>query len=164
MIGAKRMAGGPNNGMGPCRIGETWTNAHVGAASIVVIDPRRRHTPDRALDRTGYLRSTGLRLRGLVMALLETACRVGELLDLQWKQIRWAHNEIYLPGPRVKGQRDRFVPMSRRLRAALEMLRRDPAGREVALDGFVFGTETGKKIKCVKTRGGWRAVGRTLTA
>jgi hypothetical protein len=81
MIGAKRMAGAPNNGMGPCRIGETWTNARVGAASIVVIDPRRRHTPDRALDRTGYLRSTGPRLRGLVMALLETACRVGELLE-----------------------------------------------------------------------------------
>jgi integrase len=52
----------------------------------------------------------GPRLRALVIALLETACPVEELLDLQWRQIRWTQNEIYLPGPAVKGQRDRFVP------------------------------------------------------
>lgn len=96
----------------------------------------------------------GPRLRALVIALLETACRVGELLDLQWKQSRWDHNEIYLPGPDVKGQRDRFVPMSQRLRASLEMLRHDPAGREFGPNAFVFGTETGKKIRSVKTA--WR--------
>ena len=96
----------------------------------------------------------GPRLRALVIALLKTACRVGELLNLQWKQLRWAHNEIYLPGPDVKGQRDRFVPMSRRLRAAMEMLRHRPDGREFEPEAFVFGTETGQQIKSVKTA--WR--------
>jgi integrase len=94
------------------------------------------------------------RLRALVIALLETACRVGELLDLQWAQVRWDHNEIYLPGPEVKGQRDRFVTMSRRLRACLEMIRHDPAGSELGPERLVFGTETGVKIRCVKTA--WR--------
>ena len=75
-------------------------------------------------------------------------------MDLQWKQIRWTHNEIYLPGPDVKGQRDRFIPLSHRLRAALEMLRHDPAGREFGPEAFVFGTETGKQIRSVKTA--WR--------
>jgi hypothetical protein len=45
-------------------------------------------------------------------------------------------------------------PISRRLRASLEMLRYDPAGREFGPSAFVFGTETGKKIKSVKTA--WR--------
>jgi integrase len=100
------------------------------------------------------LGACGPRLHALVIALLETACRVGELLNLQWKQIRWLHNEIYLPGPAVKGQRDRFVPMSQRLRAALEMLRHRPDGREFGPEAFVFGTETGKQIKSIKTA--WR--------
>lgn len=82
------------------------------------------------------------------------SCRIGELLDLQWNQIRWAHNEIYLAGPDVKGQRDRFIPISRRLRGALEMLRHDPDGQPFGQEAFVFGTETGEKIKCVKTA--WR--------
>lgn len=34
------------------------------------------------------------------------------------------------------------------------MLRHDPGRREFEPDAFVFGTETGKKIKCVKTA--WR--------
>jgi integrase len=93
-------------------------------------------------------------LRALVIALLETACRVGELLSLQWRQIRWDHNEIYLPGPAVKAQRDRFVPMSHRLRAALEMLRHRPDGQEFGPEAFVFGSETGKRIESVKTA--WR--------
>lgn len=111
----------------------------------------RRLTGD---EESRLIAACGPRLRALVIALLETACRVGEILNLQWKQIRWDHNEIYLPGPDVKGQRDRFVPISQGLRASLEMLRHDAAGREFGPNAFVFGTETGKKIKSMKTA--WR--------
>jgi integrase len=75
-----------------------------GAVNVIAMFrefPRnRRLTGD---EESRLLAACGPRLRALVIALLETACRVGELLDLQWKQVRWAHNEIYLPGPEVKG-------------------------------------------------------------
>ena len=63
-------------------------------------------------------------------------------------------NERYLPGSDVKGQRERFVPMSIRLRAAPEMLCHAPDGEEFGPDAFVFGTETGKRINSIKTA--WR--------
>jgi integrase len=129
----------------------------VNVISLFREFPRnRRLTGD---EEPRLMAACGPRLRAPVIAVLETACRVGELLNLQWRQIRWDQNEIYLPGPAVKSQRDRFVPMSQRLRAAIEMLRHGPDGQEFGPDAFVFGTETGKRIKSVKTA--WRlACGR----
>src|SRR5215813_6241917 len=45
MISAKRVAGTRNNGIGPSRIGETWTKARVRAASIVMIHPLSKDPP-----------------------------------------------------------------------------------------------------------------------
>ena len=43
------------------------------------------------------------------------------------------------------------MPISPRLRAMLEIRRLDPAGEEHKPDAYVFGDETGARIKSVKT-------------
>jgi integrase len=40
--------------------------------------------------------AAGVHLRDLVAAALETGCREGELLSLQWHQVRWLQNESFL--------------------------------------------------------------------
>ena len=65
-------------------------------------------------------------LRALVEAALETVCRLGELLSLRWRQVRWAQNEIHLPAGKTKARKPRYIPISQRLRAILEMRRLDP--------------------------------------
>ena len=72
-------------------------------------------------------------LQALIVAALETACRVGELLSLQWRQVRWDLNEIHLPAKKTKQVRRRELPMSRALQAMLQMRRHDPEGREYPL-------------------------------
>ena len=64
----------------------------------------------------------------MVEAALETVCRIGELLSLQWRAVRWAQNEIILPATKTKARRVRYVPISPRLHAVLEMRRLDPDG------------------------------------
>ena len=90
-------------------------------------------------------------LRALITAALETGCRVGELLSLQWHQVRWDLNEIHLPSAKTKARRPRDLPMSQRLRAVLEMRRHSPAGGEYPADAYVFGDPTGARVKSVKT-------------
>lgn len=97
-------------------------------------------------------------LHALITAALETACRVGELLSLQWHQVRWDLNEIHLPATKTKGLRTRDLPMSQRLRAVLEMRRHDPTGAEYGTNDYVFGDATGAQIKSVKTA--WQAACR----
>jgi hypothetical protein len=41
--------------------------------------------------------------------------------------------------------------MSQRLRALLEMRQLDPAGRRFPATAYVFGSETGERVKSVKT-------------
>jgi integrase len=60
-------------------------------------------------------------LRALITAALETGCRIGELLSLQWRQVRWDLNEIHLPAAKTKARRPRDLPMSQRLQALLDM-------------------------------------------
>src|SRR5262249_39724589 len=91
-----------------------------------------------------------------IVAALETGMRKGELLSLQWKQVRWIQNEIYLPGAKTKTKRDR-IPLSPTLR---EILTRRQHGTTVAPnpkqfkfgpEHYVFGDEAGQRIVDVKT-------------
>lgn len=76
---------------------------------------------------------------------------VGELLSLQWRQVRFDLNEIHLRAEDTKARRARLLPMSQRLRALLDMRRLDPAGHEHKPGAYVFGDETGAQVKSVKT-------------
>ena len=57
----------------------------------------------------------GPHLRALVEAALETGYRKGELLSLQWWQVRLVPRaELFLPGDKTKTKGDRTVPISTR--------------------------------------------------
>ena len=96
--------------------------------------PRHRRLAPGEEDR--LLKHAGDHLRALIVALLSTGCRVGELLTLRWKDIRRDESGtsrwIVLPAANTKTYRLRELPIGGRLRAELEM-------REHAPDGSGFG-------------------------
>lgn len=86
-------------------------------------------------------------VRLIVEAALETGCRVGELLSLQWHQVRFAPRaDILLPAQKTKTKRDRRIPMSTRLKAILEMRRTDPTGADMPGTAYVFGNVLGQRL------------------
>jgi integrase len=93
-------------------------------------------------------------LRALIVAALSTGCRVGELLSLQWWQIRRDETGdarwIDLPAAKTKTNTTRSLPIGPRLRAELEMRRHAPDGTEHPPTAYVFGNECGERIACVK--------------
>jgi len=94
----------------------------------------------------------GPHLRALVEAAIETGCRQGELLSLQWQQIR--DHKIFLPAGKTKTKKPRAIPISTRLQAILEMRRLAPDGKEHPATGYVFGNEIGQRAASFKTA--WR--------
>ena len=94
----------------------------------------------RALTKDDWL----WRLR--IVAALETGCRIGEILNVQFKQLRWDLNELHVSNRTTKGLRTRYLPLSQELRAMLE-LRHDPDGEEFTPDAYVFGNEVGERLK-----------------
>ena len=82
-------------------------------------------------------------LRALVEAAIETGCRKGELLSLQWWQVRFEPKaEIFLPAVKTKTKKDRRVPISSRLRPILEMRATDADGNAHPAESYVFGNES----------------------
>jgi integrase len=90
-------------------------------------------------------------LKDLIVAALETGCRKGELLSLQWHQVR---SDLFLPAGKTKAKKPRRVPISTVLQAVLERRRNDPAGEALPSDAFVFGDEVGRRRGSIKTA--WR--------
>jgi integrase len=105
----------------------------IGTETVVKLADE--HTRSRRLDpdeQAALLAACGPHLRGLVEAAIETGCRKGELLSLQWHQVEgmkldekktvtWAsRSELFLPFKKTKTKRDRRIPISTRLRAILE--------------------------------------------
>lgn len=93
--------------------------------------------------------AAGVHLRDLVAAALETGCREGELLSLQWHQVRWLQNEIFLPG--TKTGEGRHLPISKELRKVRDRRKLDPHGEERPAAAYGFGNEVGERIGSVKT-------------
>ena len=122
----------------------TATPFKIGPVTAVHLFPElareRRLEPG---EEARLLAACGSHLRALVEAALETSCRLGELLSLQWRQVRWAQNEIHLQGGKTKARKPRYLPISQRLHAILEMRRLDPDGTEHGPDAYVFGNELG---------------------
>ena len=97
------------------------------------------------------LAACGPRLRAVVEAALETGCRKGELLSLQWHQVRpEPRQELVLPALKTKTKRERRIPISARLQAILAMRRIGPDGREHSADAYVFGNEVGERVTTFK--------------
>ena len=110
---------------------------------------RRRRL--RAGEGEKLLAACGPHLRPIVEAAIETGCRRGELLTLQWWQVRFQPKaEIFLPAEKTKTKADRTVPMSTRLKAILEMRRHAPDGEEHRGSAYIFGNAVGEPVKSVK--------------
>jgi integrase len=108
--------------------------------------PRRRRLEPGEAER--LLNACGHHLRALVEAALETGCRKGELLCLQWHQVRSEPRpELVLPAQKTKTKRDRRIPISTRLRSILAMRRTGPDGEPHPPTAYVFGNEVGQPIK-----------------
>jgi integrase len=87
------------------------------------------------------LRAAPARLQRLIIAALETCCRAGELIQLQWRHV--SGDWLQMPASLTKPGEWREIPISSRLRAVLEMARLDPAGQELPPDAYVFGDDVG---------------------
>lgn len=97
------------------------------------------------------LAACGPHLRAVVEAAIETGMRKGEILSLQWNQVRFEPKaEIFLPAAKTKTKADRTIPVSSRLKAILDMRRVDAAGDEHPPHAYVFGNEIGQQVKNVK--------------
>jgi integrase len=110
-------------------------------------------------EETALLEHAGQHLRDCIVAALETGMRKGELLSLQWKQVRFLQNDLYLPGAKTKTRRDRKIPISPGLREIL--IRRqygmtegpNPQRFKFGPDHYVFGNEIGDRVQDIKTAG-----------
>jgi len=94
----------------------------------------------------------------LIVAALETGCRQGELLQLQWSEVRWPtplkRGFLFLPAAKTKTKRDRAVPITKPLLAVLEMRRHGPDGKDHDADAYVFGSSVGEMRRDIKTQWG----------
>jgi integrase len=118
---------------------------------------RRRRIPPT--EETALLAAAGdvthgaaVRLQWLIVAAIETGCRSGELLAVQWADVDRAKRTMLIraveAGARKTGTA-RELPVSTRLAAILEMARLDPAGREYPSTAYVFG-QLGARVRSVK--------------
>jgi integrase len=96
----------------------------------------------------------GTHLRAVVEAALETGCRRGELLGLQWRDVDLVRRALTLPAAKTKTATPRTVPISTRLAAVLAMRRNDLKGEPLPPDAFVLGDEAGRPLISIKTA--WR--------
>ena len=114
--------------------------------------PRHRRLESGEQDR--LLQHAGDHLRALIVAILFTGCRVGELLNLTWNQIRRDEDRkprlLMLPATNTKTYRLRPIPIGVRLSAELDMLQHGPDGTAFGPEAFVFGNRVGEKVNSVK--------------
>ncbi|MCC7034012.1 MAG: site-specific integrase [Acidobacteria bacterium] len=104
----------------------------------------RRPSEERRL-----LAAAGPRLQSLILAALETCCRRGELLSLQWRDVSLERSTLTIRAEHAKDREARVLPISARLAAVLKMARTDPAGKEYTPDAYVFG-ELGRQVATSK--------------
>jgi integrase len=90
------------------------------------------------------------RYAGVITAMLDTACRPGEVLTLQWADVSLTRRELTIRAEKEKTRRERVIPISSRLLAILEMRQHDLAGRELPPDAYVFGDPFGCRVKSVR--------------
>lgn len=134
--------------------GSPFRNGHVAIVKLQHEEPRSRRLQPGEYERLlGAARSH----QDLIQAAIETGCRRGELLSLQWQQVRFTPRaELFLPAGKTKTKQDRRIPMSSVLRAILERRRLDPAGDVLPPDAYVFGDQIGRPVKSIKT--GWKLI------
>jgi integrase len=102
------------------------------------------------------------RMRALIIAAIETGCRLGELLALRWLDVVWTPGarKILIRAEAVgasKSGRSREIDMSAPLADLLEGLQTDPAGQRHKPTAYVFGDAVGGRVRSM-----WRAWDTTV--
>lgn len=118
---------------------------------------------------TGNNRNTRQRydFRLLFMLLLETGCRVGELLALRWEDINFNKREIHIHSTKVRDKQDfndtktkagnRFVPiLSDKLLARLKEYRKKDG--VIKMQGFIFEDSSGGAMEYRRITGYWKRI------
>jgi integrase len=95
------------------------------------------------------LAAAGPRLQNLIIAAIETCCRRGELLNLQWRDVSLQRGELTIRAEHAKDGETRVLPISARLAAVLTTARTDPAGKVYPASAYVFG-ELGEQVATSK--------------
>jgi integrase len=120
--------------------------------------PRRRHRRLAPGEEDALLKHAKAHLQRLAIAAVETGCRLGELLRVQWADVDLARGELRIRAENAKDAEERILPLSARLKAVLEMGQTDPAGQPFGADRYVFGDTVGRRVRAIKTA--WRATCR----
>jgi len=128
-----------------------------GPLTVLKLEASVEGARTRRLDpgmQTALLEHADPLLRAVLVAALTTGCRIGELLSLQWTQIRRDEKGevryIILPATKTKTAEARVIPVGSRLRAELEMRRHSPDGKEHLPSAFVFGNEVGERTTSIR--------------
>ena len=129
----------------------------VGTESVIALDPEtpreRRFASDD--DETRLLRAANPHLRGILVAMLDTCCRPGEILSLQWGDVDMVSRELVVRAEKAKTRRARRLPMSTRLHAVLQMRRTRADGVDFGPEAYVFGDAAGQRVTSIRTA--WEA-------
>jgi len=132
-----------------------FTKAGRAVIKLTPETPRDRRLLEGEEDR--LLAHAGPHLRDVIIAALSTGCRLGELLSLQWKDIRTAtgpqgqtRSTIVIRAVKSKTFTLREIPVASRLAAVLALRQHGPDGQRLGPDCFVFGTVVGAQVKSVK--------------
>lgn len=130
----------------------TSTPFKVAWENVIRLDPespREQRLTSEEAERKLFEAATP-HLRGVLTAMLETCCRPGEMLSLQWRDVDLETRELTIRAEKAKTRRARRLPISSRLMAVLEMRRLDPSGKEFPPEAYVFGNEVGKRVTNVR--------------
>jgi integrase len=94
-----------------------------GPVAVVKLNARAEGARTRRLapgEEADLLKHANPHLRALIVAALSTGCRIGELLSLQWQQIRYDDKGdarwLVLPSEKTKTAEARVLPIGPRLR------------------------------------------------
>jgi integrase len=102
-------------------------------------------------DETRLLKAANPHLHAVIIALLDTCCRLGEILSLQWEDVNLARREITIRAAKEKTRTGRILPISSRLLAVLQMRQVGPGGVAHGPEAYVFGNDVGERAKSVRT-------------
>ena len=125
----------------------------VGTEPVIRLErkiPRnRRFEGDH--DEQKLLAAANPHLRAVNIAMLDTACRPGEVLNVKARDVSIARRELTIRAVTAKARTERIQPISTQLLAVLELRLLDPAGRPLPPNACVFGNGLGRRVKSAVT-------------
>lgn len=131
----------------------TATPFKVAGENVIRLDPespREERLTSEEAERKLFA-AAAPHLHAVITAMLETCCRPGEILSLQWQDVDLETRELTIRAEKAKTRRARRLPISSRLLAVLEMRRLDPSGKPFPPDAYVFGDRLGKRATSIRT-------------